>query len=106
MGRSEPAQCLHQDPGDGQWLPAIQQLISEGTNINVTLLFGLSRYRHVAEAYIAGLETCLAEGEPVKRVASVASFFVSRIDTLVDPMLEKLIAQGGKEAEFAKKVRG
>lgn len=60
----------------------------------------------MAEAYIAGLETCLAEGEPVKRVASVASFFVSRIDTLVDPMLEKLIAQGGKEAEFAKKVRG
>ena len=93
-------------PATANGLPAIQQLISEGTNINVTLLFGLSRYRQVAEAYIAGLETCLAEGEPVKNIASVASFFVSRIDALVDPLLEKLIAQGGKEADLAKKLRG
>ena len=93
-------------PATANGLPAIQQLISEGTNVNVTLFFGLSRYRQVAEAYIAGIETCAAEGEPVKQVASVASFFVSRIDALVDPLLEKLIAQGGKEAELAKKVRG
>jgi len=93
-------------PATANGLPAIQQLISEGTNINVTLLFGLSRYRQVAEAYIAGIETCAAEGEPVKQVTSVASFFVSRIDALVDPLLEKLIAQGGKEADLAKKVRG
>jgi len=93
-------------PATANGLPAIQQLISEGTNINVTLLFGLSRYRQVAEAYIAGIETCAAEGEPVRQVTSVASFFVSRIDALVDPLLEKLIAQGGKEADLAKKVRG
>jgi transaldolase len=70
------------------------------------LLFGLPRYRQVAEAYIAGIETRTAQGKPVKHVASVASFFLSRIDTLVDPLLEKVIAQGGKEADIAKKVRG
>ena len=57
----------------------------------------------MAEAYIAGIETCAAEGEPVKQVTSVASFFVSRIDALVDPLLEKLIAQGGKEADLTKR---
>ncbi len=93
-------------PATAEGLPAIRQLISEGTNINVTLLFGLPRYRQVAEAYIAGIEACAAHGEPVKHVASVASFFVSRIDALVDPLLEKLIAQGGKEADLAKEVRG
>ena len=93
-------------PATAEGLSAIQQLISEGTNVNVTLLFGLSRYRQVAEAYIAGIERCLAEGESVKQVASVASFFVSRIDSLVDPLLEKLIAQGGKKADLAKKVHG
>jgi transaldolase len=93
-------------PATANGLPAIRQLISEGTNINVTLLFGLPRYRQVVEAYMAGIETCLAEGEPVKNIASVASFFVSRIDALVDPLLEKLIAQGGKQADLAKKVCG
>ena len=72
----------------------------------MTLLFGLPRYRQVVEAYIAGIEARAAQGKPVKHVASVASFFVSRIDALVDPLLEKLIAQGGKEADLAKKVRG
>jgi transaldolase len=93
-------------PATTEGLPAIMQLVSEGTNINVTLLFGLPRYRQVAEAYIAGLEKCVAHGEPVKRVASVASFFLSRIDAVVDPLLDKLIAQGGKEADLAKKARG
>jgi transaldolase len=93
-------------PATAEGLPAIRQLISEGTNVNVTLLFGLPRYRQVAEAYIAGLEACAAHGEPVKHVASVASFFLSRIDALVDPLLEKIIAQGGKEADLAKKARG
>ena len=93
-------------PATASGLPAIRQLISEGTNVNVTLLFGLSRYRQVAEAYIAGIETCLAEGEPVRNIASVASFFVSRIDALVDSLLETLIAQGGEKADLAKKARG
>jgi len=93
-------------PATSYSLPAIQQLISEGININVTLLFGLPRYRQVAEAYIVGLEVRAAEGKPVKHIASVASFFLSRIDTLVDPMVEKFIEPSGKSSEIAKKVRG
>ena len=93
-------------PATAEGLPAIKQLISEGININVTLLFGLPRYRQVAEAYIAGIEERLAKGKPVGHIASVASFFVSRIDTLVDSMLEKIIAKGGDEAQLAKQIRG
>ena len=93
-------------PATAEGLPAIQQLIREGISINVTLLFGLPRYRQVAEAYLAGIEARAAQGQPVKRVASVASFFVSRIDTWVDPLLEKRIAQGGSEANVAKQVHG
>lgn len=93
-------------PATAEGLPAIRQLISEGISVNVTLLFGLPRYRQVVEAYISGIEARAVQGKPVKHVASVASFFVSRIDALVDPLLEKLIAQGGKEADPAKKTRG
>jgi len=93
-------------PATAEGLLAIQQLISEGISVNVTLLFGLPRYRQVVEAYIAGIEARAAQGKSVKHVASVASFFISRIDALVDPLLEKLIAQGGKQADLAKKVRG
>jgi transaldolase len=75
-------------PATSDGLPAIKQLISEGMNVNVTLLFGLPRYRQVAEAYIAGLEARAAQGKPVKQIASVASFFLSRIDTLLDPLVE------------------
>lgn len=74
-------------PGTKPGLPAIRQAIAEGININVTLLFSLERYEAVAEAYIAGLEDRLAAGQPIDQLASVASFFISRIDTLVDPML-------------------
>ncbi|MDP1575077.1 MAG: transaldolase [Coxiellaceae bacterium] len=76
-------------PATKEGLPVIKQLISEGINVNVTLLFGLERYREVAEAYIAGIEARLALGQPVKNIASVASFFLSRIDALIDPMLAK-----------------
>jgi len=93
-------------PATLEGLPAIQQLISEGINVNVTLLFGLPRYRQVAEAYIAGIEARAAQGKPVKRIASVASFFLSRIDTLIDPRLEPILAQGGKGADFAKEALG
>jgi transaldolase len=93
-------------PATEAGLPAIRQLISEGISVNVTLLFGLPRYRQVAEAYLSGIEARTARGKPVKHIASVASFFLSRIDALVDPLLEKLIAQGGKEAELAKIARG
>jgi transaldolase len=93
-------------PATVEGLPAIQQLLSEGINVNVTLLFGLPRYRQVAEAYIAGIEARAAKGKSVRKVASVASFFVSRIDALVDPLLEKTIAHGGKEADLARELRG
>jgi len=93
-------------PATAEGLPAIRQLISEGISVNVTLLFGLPRYRQVVEAYLAGIEARLAQGKAVKHIASVASFFLSRIDALVDPLLEKLIAQGGKEADVAKKACG
>jgi transaldolase len=93
-------------PATAEGLPAIQQLIGEGISVNVTLLFGLPRYRQVAEAYIAGMEALAAQGKPVKHVASVASFFISRIDALVDPRLAGLVASGGTEADLAKRVRG
>ena len=85
-------------PSTVEGLPAIKRLVGEGININITLLFGLPRYRQVAEAYIDGIETRLAQGRDVTHVASVASFFLSRIDTLVDPLLEQIIANGGDKA--------
>jgi transaldolase len=72
----------------------------------VTLLFGIPRYRQIVEAYLSGVEARAIQGKAAKTVASVASFFVSRIDALVDPLLEKLIAQGGEHAETAKKLCG
>ena len=93
-------------PATVEGLSAIGQLISEGISVNVTLLFGLPRYRQIAEAYISGLEARAVQGKPLKHVASVASFFVSRIDALVDPLLEKRIAQGGSKSELAKRAGG
>ena len=93
-------------PGTVEGLPAITRLISEGINVNVTLLFGLTRYEQVAEAYIAGLEARLAQGGSLARVASVASFFLSRIDVLLDPILEKMASLGGDRAEKAHDLVG
>ncbi len=93
-------------PATSEGLPAIRQLISEGINVNVTLLFGLPRYRQVMEAYLSGIEDRLAQGKPVANIASVASFFVSRVDTLVDGLLEKLIANNDATAELARKMVG
>ncbi len=93
-------------PATKEGLPAIRRLISEGINVNVTLLFGLDRYREVAEAYIAGLEDRLGRGQSIVRVASVASFFLSRIDILVDPMLEKAANDEGEKGKIAASLRG
>jgi transaldolase len=93
-------------PATAEGLPAIEQLIGEGINVNVTLLFGIPRYRQVVEAYVAGLEARAKLGKSVTSVASVASFFVSRIDALIDPKLEKVISQGGKDAEIAETLHG
>lgn len=76
-------------PATKEGLPAIEQAISEGMNINVTLIFSVERYREVAGAYIRGLERRVQQGKPLDHVASVASVFVSRIDTLVDDLVVK-----------------
>lgn len=87
-------------------LPAIRQLTSDGVNVNITLLFGLPRYRQVAEAYIAGIEERLARSQDVRNVRSVASFFLSRIDVLVDPLLERIRKEGGTNTELAASLLG
>lgn len=74
-------------PGTAEGIPAIRQLISEGINVNITLLFAQEVYEKVAESYIAGIEDLARRGGNVKKMAGVASFFISRIDTLVDSML-------------------
>jgi transaldolase len=93
-------------PATLEGLPAIRQLISEGINVNITLLFGLPRYREVAEAYIAGLEDLMAKGKPLKQVASVASFFLSRIDVLIDPVLDQKMNTANPQAELAAGLQG
>ena len=81
-------------PGTPEGVPAIRQLISEGVNVNVTLIFSLAAYAHVREAYVGGLEARAASGGGVSGVASVASFFVSRVDTAVDGQLDERIQKG------------
>ncbi|MEX2535312.1 MAG: transaldolase [Trueperaceae bacterium] len=93
-------------PGTEAGLPAIRQLIAEGINVNVTLLFGIGRYRQVANEYIAGLEERHASGQSVERVASVASFFLSRIDVMVDPLLEAVEREGGARGGRAADLKG
>lgn len=86
-------------PGTTEGIPAIRQLISEGININVTLLFAQDVYERVAEAYIAGLEEFAKRGGDVSRIASVASFFVSRIDSLIDSQLGEKIKSAKSPSE-------
>jgi transaldolase len=93
-------------PGTQEGLPAIEQLVAEGLNINITLLFGLQRYQEVVEAYLAGLESLASHGKAVDKAASVASFFLSRIDVLLDPILEKKISEGGPKAGLAAELHG
>jgi transaldolase/glucose-6-phosphate isomerase len=81
-------------PGTREGIPAFQQVIGEGINVNVTLLFAQDVYEQVARAYIAGLEAFAKTGGDVSRMASVASFFVSRIDTLIDALLDERIKKG------------
>jgi transaldolase len=93
-------------PGTREGVPAIRRSIAAGININVTLLFGLPRYRAVAEAYMAALEDRISAGEPVDRVRSVASFFLSRIDVLVDPKLDEIADRSGELSARARALRG
>ncbi|HJQ13855.1 MAG TPA: transaldolase, partial [Anaerolineales bacterium] len=93
-------------PATREGIPAIQQLIGEGININITLLFGLPRYQEVANAYLTGLETLAGEKKNIHQVASVASFFLSRIDVLLDPLLEKKALAGDAQADIAGSLQG
>ena len=78
-------------PATPEGIPAVQQALTEGINVNITLIFSLDSYREVADAYITALENRNAEGKDISQIASVASFFVSRVDTLVDQLLENKI---------------
>jgi transaldolase len=89
-------------PATAEGIPAIQAMIAKGRNINVTLIFSLTRYTEVVEAYLSGLETFVAAGGDPSTVHSVASFFVSRVDSEVDPRLE---AVGGVDARTARPRR-
>ena len=75
-------------PGTPEGIPAVLQALTEGINVNITLIFSISTYRQVAEAFISALEARRTAGEDISHMASVASFFVSRVDTLVDKLLE------------------
>ncbi len=79
-------------PGTTAGAPAVEQLLTEGLNINITLLFSLENYERVAWAYISALERRVKEGKPISRIASVASFFVSRVDVLVDKLIGEKLA--------------
>lgn len=81
-------------PATREGIPAIRNAIAEGININVTLIFSIERYAEVIEAYFSGLEDRLKEGKEISHIASVASFFVSRMDTKIDGLLEKLAVSG------------
>ena len=89
-------------PGTKQGLPAIRQLTAEGVNVNVTLLFSVDRYEEVAEAYLGGLEKRARQGQPIHEIISVASFFVSRVDTLTDKLLEARLSLPAKDLEREK----
>jgi transaldolase len=93
-------------PATPAGLPAIRTLIAEGLNVNVTLIFGLARYQAVAEAFIAGLEDRARAGQSLANSNSVASFFLSRIDVLLDPLLEKMAAEGGEKGQLAENLVG
>jgi transaldolase/glucose-6-phosphate isomerase len=94
-------------PGTEAGVPAIRQLIGEGINVNVTLLFSVDAYLDVAEAHMAGLETFKASGGDISTVHGVASFFVSRIDTKIDQAIDaRLKTASGQEAERLRRLRG
>jgi transaldolase len=93
-------------PGTAACLDAIRQAIGEGIPVNVTLLFSVERYRQVMEAFLAGLEERVSRGLRVDRVASVTSFFVSRVDTLVDRLLDQFLAEGSITEDQHHSLRG
>jgi transaldolase len=97
-------------PGTKAGIPAIRQCLAEGININITLLFSVERHREVMEAYLSALEARVTAGQPVDRLRSVASFFVSRVDTNVDKKLDAIAAADAarpdRQRQLARELRG
>jgi transaldolase len=93
-------------PATQAGIPAIRTAIAEGMNINITLIFARERYAEVMDAYLSGLEDRVAAGQAINGIASVASFFVSRVDTNVDKRLQAIIDAGGPQAEEARALLG
>ena len=93
-------------PATAQGIEAIKKSIAAGININVTLIFSLERYKQVMEAYLSGIEERIAHGLPIDSIASVASFFVSRVDTNVDSQIQTLLKNEGQDADRAAQLLG
>lgn len=93
-------------PATKPGLTAIQQSIAEGININITLIFSINRYKEVMDAYLSGLEKRRNAGKPIDHINSVASFFISRIDSKVDKYLEPIIQASGPDANIARLLLG
>jgi transaldolase len=89
-------------PATAEGVPAIRRSIASGVSVNVTLIFSIARYREVMEAYLAGLEELAEAGGDVAGIQSVASFFISRVDSNVDKKLQAIVDEGGPDAEKAK----
>jgi len=93
-------------PGTSEGVPAVRALTSSGVNVNITLLFATGMYNAVAEAFIAGLEERVARGEDISRIASVASFFVSRIDSKIDAAIDARVKAGDPDSKALSALRG
>jgi transaldolase / glucose-6-phosphate isomerase len=95
-------------PATPEGIPAIRQLLEDGLNINITLLFAQSAYEQVAEAFLAALEARIAKGQDISHIASVASFFVSRIDSLIDGKIDEKLktASGAAQKELLESIHG
>jgi len=93
-------------PGTAEGLPAIRTLIEDGINVNVTLLFSMDAYQAVAKAHLEGLEARVAKGQAIEHVASVASFFVSRIDSQIDRKIDERVAGGDPQSTALAALRG
>jgi transaldolase len=93
-------------PATKEGLPAIEQSLTEGININVTLMFSMNHYLAVVESFLRGLEARVKAGQPIDHIASVASFFVSRVDTLLDAKLEQIMKAEGPNASVAAALLG
>lgn len=85
-------------PATKAGIPAIREVIAAGINVNVTLIFSIERYKEVMDAYMSGLEDCLLAGGDIEKIHSVASFFVSRVDSKIDPKLQKILESGSSTA--------